>query len=89
MIDLADFDQARVFNRDAPLDEGDVAVTISLATLQKLVAGVRALRSVGCWRADFPGDTCDFWHVKYGQERCARCSALVDVTDTAGGKDGG
>lgn len=37
------------------------------------------LRKMPCSRADFEGDTCDFWAEAYGHERCLRCAALVAI----------
>lgn len=37
---------------------------------------VVALAQVPCPRADFAGDTCDFWSENYGQARCLRCALL-------------
>lgn len=35
------------------------------------------LRKTPCPRADFPGDTCEFWAEEYAQDRCTRCAAIV------------
>jgi hypothetical protein len=35
------------------------------------------LQKVPCPRADFAGDTCDFWAHNYAQERCMRCAAIA------------